>query len=269
MRLAISNIAWSEEDDEIIYNFLKEHNVTGLEIAPTRIFKENPYEQLENAKKYSNMLKEKYNLNIASMQSIWFGKSENIFQSKSNAEELIKYTKKSIDFANAIGCGNLVFGCPKNRNINNYEEDYPKAINFFRSIGEYALNKNIVIAVEPNPVIYNTNFLNTTKEALNFVKEINLDSIKVNYDLGTVIYNEENIEIIKDNIKYINHIHISEPNLKIIEKRELHTKLIKLLNSLNYQRYVSIEMKNNENIDDVKKSIIYVKNLIGEIQNGI
>ncbi len=269
MKLAISNIAWGEEKDEVIYNFLKENNITGLEIAPTRIFKENPYEQLEVAKKYSNMLKEKYNLNIASMQSIWFGKSENIFQSESNANELIKYTKKSIDFANAIGCSNLVFGCPKNRNINNYEKDYPKAINFFRSIGEYALNKNVVIAVEPNPVIYNTNFLNTTKEALDFVKEINLDSIKVNYDLGTVIYNKESIEIIKDNIKYINHIHISEPNLKIIEKRELHRELVKLLNSLNYQRYVSIEMKNNENIDDVKNSIIYVKNLIGEIQNVI
>lgn len=269
MKLAISDIAWSEADDEVMYNFLKENDVTGLEIAPTRIFKENPYEQLEEAKKYSNMLMDKYNLNIASMQSIWFGKSENIFQSESNAEELIKYTKKAIDFATAIGCSNLVFGCPKNRNINNYEEDYPKAVNFFKIIGEYALNKNVVIAVEPNPVIYNTNFLNTTEQALEFVKEINLDSIKVNYDLGTVIYNNENIEILRDNIKYINHIHISEPNLKIIEKRELHKELVKLLNYLNYQRYVSIEMKNNENIDDVKKSIIYVKNLVGEMQNGI
>ena len=49
----------------------------------------------------------------------------------------------------------------------------------------------------------------------------------------------------------------------------LNLKLVNLLNSLNYQRYVSIEMKNNENIDDVKKSIIYVKNLVGEMQNGI
>lgn len=269
MKLAISNIAWSESDDEVVYNFLKENDITGLEIAPTRIFKENPYEQLQNAEKYSNMLKDKYNLNIASMQSIWFGKSENIFQSESNANELIKYTKKSIDFATTIGCNNLVFGCPKNRNINNYEKDYPKAINFFRSIGEYALNKNVVIAVEPNPVIYNTNFLNTTRQAIDFVKEVNLDSIKVNYDLGTVIYNNESIEIIKENIKYINHIHISEPNLKTIEKREIHKKLIKLLNSLNYKRYVSIEMKNNENIDDVKEAIIYVKNLVGEMQNDI
>lgn len=79
IKLAISNIAWDKADDENIYNFLQDSSITGIEIAPTRIFEKNPYEQLNNAEKYANILKEKYSLNIISMQSIWFGKIRQYF----------------------------------------------------------------------------------------------------------------------------------------------------------------------------------------------
>lgn len=262
IKLAISNIAWDKSNDGKIYEYLKQNNIKGLEIAPTRIFEQNPYDKLEEAKEYANVLKEKYNLDIISMQSIWYGKTQNIFENEDNAEKLIEYTKKTIDFANAMQCTNLVFGCPKNRNISDYSKDYPKAINFFKEIGNYALNNKVIVSVEPNPVIYNTNFLNYTEQAINFVKDINLDSIKVNYDLGTVIYNKENLKTLEDNIRYINHIHISEPNLELIQVREMHKELINILKKSNYQKYVSIEMKNSNNIDNVKKIINYLNNIL-------
>lgn len=260
IKLAISNIAWGKVEDEEIYKYLQSKRITGLEIAPTRIFEENPYNELNQAERYANMIKEHYNLDIVSMQSIWFGKTENIFEN--DTKELIKYTMKAIDFANAIGCTNLVFGCPKNRNMNDYNKDYPKAVEFFKQIGQYALEKKVVIALEPNPVIYNTNFLNYTEQAINFVKEINLDSIKINYDLGTVIYNEENLSILKENIEYVNHIHISEPNLELIKNRNIHNDLISILKDIDYEGYVSIEMKNSNNIENVKNVIEYVYQII-------
>ncbi len=79
IKLAISNIAWDKVDDENMYVFLKANKIMGLEIAPTRIFEQNPYEQLKCAKEYTNMLREQYNLNIISMQSIWFGKTRKHF----------------------------------------------------------------------------------------------------------------------------------------------------------------------------------------------
>ena len=189
-------------------------------------------------------------------------KRGNIFESEENTEELIKYTIKAIDFANAIGCKNLVFGCPKNRNMNDYSEDYPKAIRFFKEIGKYALEKNVVIAIEPNPVIYNTNFLNYTKETIDLAKEINMNSIKLNYDLGTVIYNEENLKTLKHNIEYINHIHISEPNLELVENREIHKELISILKEIDYKGYVSIEMKKSDNVENVKNVIEYISSIL-------
>lgn len=262
MNLSISNIAWDKEEDIEIYEYLKSKNIEYLEIAPTRLIKENPYDNLEIAKSIKEELKEKYNLNIISMQSIWFGKTENIFENEESYDTLINYTKKCIDFANTIGCTNIVFGCPKNRNINNYEKDYSKAKEFFKLLGDYAINKNVIISIEPNPTIYNTNFLNTTKEAIDFVKDINMENIKINYDLGTVIENKEELSILIENIKLINHIHISEPNLEVIQKRKLTEELIKSLKEIKYNKFISIEMKKTD-IEKIKETITYLLELLG------
>lgn len=263
MNLTISNIAWSEEEDLEMFEYLKSKNIKYLEVAPTRLIKDNPYDKLEEAIIIKNNLKTLYDLNIVSMQSIWFGKTENIFESLESYNALIDYTKKCIDFANAIGCNNLVFGCPKNRTIKDYNIDYPKAVNFFTTLGKYALNNDVVISIEPNPTIYNTNFLNTTSETIDFVKKINIESIKINYDLGTVIENNEDLNILKENLNLINHIHISEPNLETIKKRDLTENLIKELKYQNYNKTISIEMKRTE-LNKVKETINYLLDLLGE-----
>lgn len=262
MKLAISNIAWTDEDDREMYNFLKESKISSLEIAPTRFIQENPYDHIDKAVEIKDNLKQEYGLDVVSMQSIWFGRTEKIFENVDDFNAMIAYTKKCIDFANAIGCSNIVFGCPKNRNVQS-DADYEKALDFFRILGAYAQVKNVVIAVEPNPTIYNTNFLNRTKEALDFVKKVASSHVKINYDLGTVIENGEELTLLKDNLEWINHIHISEPNLEPIKSRELHKELITILKENAYDKTISIEMKKADT-EIVKNTILYVKGLIGE-----
>lgn len=261
MKLSISNIAWNKENDEEMYEYVSSQGFQGLEIAPTRVISESPYSRIQKAKQFAKGLYEKYHLEIPSMQSIWYGKQEKIFGTEDERKELIDYTKKAIDFAAEIGCTNLVFGCPKNRNINDEEKDYPIAIQFFRTIGEYAKEKQVVFAIEPNPTIYNTNFINTTKQAIDIVKDINCPAVQINCDLGTILQNDEDISILQDNINLIHHIHISEPNLEKIQKRELHKELMRLLKEKEYHNYVSIEMKNQNDIEAVKEVIKYVKNI--------
>ena len=139
IKLSISNIAFNKEDEENIYAYLSKNNID-LEIAPTILIGSEPYNNLELASKKAKELKEKYNISISSMQSIWYGITENIFESKKSYEKLIAYTKKAIDCAKVVECPNIVFGCPKNRNLIN-DNDYEIAINFFKSIGMYAKEK--------------------------------------------------------------------------------------------------------------------------------
>lgn len=257
MKLSISNIAWSKNSDEDMYLFLQEQEYSGLEIAPTRIFEENPYEKLDEAKQFAIELKKRYGLKVSSMQSIWFGRNENIFGSVDERDELFKYTKKAIRFAEACGCSNLVFGCPKNRIIKD-SKDYSISVDFFRNLGEYAKLHETNISIEPNPRIYNTNFINYTEEAFQLVSDVDSDGFNVNIDLGTIIYNKEDLSWVESNLNKVNHIHISEPNLQEINIRGIHREFAEKLKINNYNKYVSIEMKNNENIElvrDIAKEI--------------
>ena len=259
MKLSISNIAWSTEHDNTMYQFLKENGFDGLEIAPTRIFPEKPYEHLSEAKDWALQMKEQYGLEVPSMQSIWYGHTEKIFGSKEERKILLDYTKRAIDFAGVIGCRNLVFGNPKNRDAEDIPSILPIAIDFFKEIGDYALEHNTVVALEPNPIIYNTHFMNYTEQAVEMAYKANSDGIKVNVDLGTIIYNEEDINYLKQIPEYINHVHISEPGLNLIEKRDIHRELFAILSSIEYNSFISIEMGNKGDIEMVKSTIEYVK----------
>ena len=252
LKLAISNIGLGETFD---YRELEQYN--GLEIAPSKIAVD-PYAHHDNIAEYAEKMMNEFDLPIVSMQSIWYQISDGIFTG--GCDKLVAVTKQAIDLADKINCRNIVFGSPKNRNMPNPAGDIELAKQFFREIAEYAETKQVVIALEPNPTIYQTNFINTTQEAFDFVKELNLPALKVNVDLGTVIYNQEDLSVIKDNIKLVNHIHISEPNLEKIEKRHLHKDLKKLLVDSGYDRYVSIEMKEQSN-GDVIKTLRYVREI--------
>lgn len=263
MKLSISNIAWIAEYDEEIHAFLKSEGYHGLEIAPTRVIPEKPYENVSSAVKFADTLMSKYGLAISSMQSILFGVNERLFASEEERAILMGYTIKAIDFAEAISCRNLVFGSPKNRVIENMSQ-YPLAVDFFRKLGEYAWNSNTVLSIEPNPLIYNTNFINKTQEAFAIVKEVNLPGFKVNVDFGTIIENRETIDMVADNMECVNHIHISEPYLNPIQNRELHRTFASMLKNNGYGGYISIEMKNAGDISTVKKAIQYVKDVFND-----
>ncbi|MEO5777755.1 MAG: sugar phosphate isomerase/epimerase family protein [Flavobacterium sp.] len=259
MKLAISNIAWSSEDDEQMHFFLKSAGFEGLEIAPTRIIPENPYDKLKEAEAFKNTLKTDFSLTIPSLQAICFGRNEAIFGKEEERESIKEYIKKAIDFASVLDCKNLVFGSPKNRIIGENQEDI--AMSFFAELGTYANKKNTILAMEPNPDIYGTNFLNTTQQAVDFVKEIKNKGLKINVDLGTIIHNNEDIAIIANNIELINHIHISEPFLEPITERDIHNDLYQILKENNYSNYLSIEMKNTNDTAIVKNAIYYLKDV--------
>ena len=247
-----------------MYQKMKTLGYEGLEIAPTRIFPQNPYDNLEAASQWQKELEKEYGLCVPSMQSIWFGRQEKIFGSEPEYEILVSYTKKAIDFAAAIGCKNLVFGCPRNRAV---PEGVSKelAIPFFKELSVYAATKETVIGMEANPPIYNTNYINDTKSALALMKQVEEKGFGLNLDVGTMICNHESVEVLEGNAAGISHVHISEPRLKPIEQRSLHNELAAFLKENAYAGFVSIEMGKQEVFEEaaLEEIMCYVKEIFG------
>jgi sugar phosphate isomerase/epimerase len=259
MKTAISNIAWQHEDEKMLET-LHHLGIQGLEIAPTRLISQDPYDSIEKAAVMSQHIHDRYKLTIPSMQSIWFGRSEQVFKSKDEQESLIAYTEKAIAFAAAIQCKSLVFGNPKARNY--HKGGLNNAEFFFKTIADMAHKKGVVIALEANPTLYGTHFMTTTSDAISFVKMMAHPGLKLNLDIGTMIANHESASLLKGNIALIQHVHISEPYLELINPRDLHKQVLDQLADENYSNYVAIEMKTPSKNEDVIETLMYLQKLI-------
>lgn len=264
MKLCVSNIAWEQTQDDEIYGKLCKMGYEGLEIAPTRIFPKRPYESLKAATEWAKRIYELYGLRIPSIQSIWFRRSERLFGTCKERENLTDYTKKAIEFATAVGAENLVFGCPSNRDgYKGKRENYEIALRFFEEVGEFAADCGTCIGIEANPEIYHTDFLNRTTEAVSFVRTVNRKGVRLNLDTAALIYYEEEDGIIEEAAVLASHVQISEPGMVRISQRKLHKKLRGCLDKAEYEGYISLEMSSKEPLDGVLGSMSYIKEVFG------
>lgn len=253
--LAASNIGWAAGDDERVLPLMRSLGYTGLEIAPTRIFPQNPYGDLAAATRYAASLRQEYGLCIPSLQSIWYGQTGSIF-APAEAEALSDYTGRAFAFAAACGCKSLVFGCPRSRNVPEGHEA-AEAEPFFARLAAGAARQGVVLALEANPPIYHTNYLNTTAEALALVKRLARPGLAVNLDLGAILYHGERVEDFAEDLPLVSHVHISEPGLAPIVPRAEHLHLARMLREGGYTGFVSVEMGCTD-LETVRRSLDYV-----------
>ena len=262
MKCAVSNIAWAPAQDEEMYAFLQKNGFSGLEIAPTRLFPEAPYDHLQEAALFARRLKERFGLTIPSMQSIWYGRTERLFGTAAEYESLLAYTKKAVDFAAAIGCPSLVFGCPKNRVLPEGSSD-ETALRFFGEAGAYAAPEGVALALEANPPLYGTNYLNHTADVFAAAAKCASAGVSVNLDMGAILAQQEALSLTKEEVGLISHVHISEPGLLPVEARPLHTALAQQLCRCGYQNFISLEMGSAAPLARVQQAALYVKEIFG------
>jgi sugar phosphate isomerase/epimerase len=250
MKLAISNIAWNNNDD-YYYRIMQQYGFTGLEIAPTK-FSNNPYDHLAIANEIQHSLLDNYQLSVVSMQSLLFGTDGmELFASTNVRQSLLAYLKKAIIYAETIGCPVLVFGNPKNRIMSDPNKDYLIALEFFRELGDFAIEHNTYLCIEPNPKDYGTNFINTLEDAQRLVKDVNSNGFRMIIDTSTMILNKNNPNAIVGVLDYVKHIHISMPFLKPLNQEYKNHEawlrdLFAIIRRSEYNNYVSIEMLNTE-----------------------
>lgn len=265
-KLAISNIAWMESEDEHIFTIMKRYGFSFLEIAPTRTWKD-PYGQTDDAVANFRTTMKNKGLEIIAFQSLLFGHPEMaIFTGEETRRDTLEYLKKNIVLGGKVGAKTLVFGSPKNRLIGNLPSNSVREISesFFGALGDFASDKDISVCIEPNPTIYGGDFICTTQEAINFVRDLGHPNIGLNIDLGTITANKEDVKkTIENALPYAHHFHISEPYLEMISLEEdRHRTIAQILNNFGYDRTVSIEMKAQENestrLENVTSSLEFV-----------
>lgn len=266
MKLSISNIGWEIHEDKEVFELIQRYGFEGIELAPPKIFKDPANatdKEIRDYLSYINM----YGFKFPAMQSLLFGKPELKIFDDSRGDTL-EYLKKIIELAQKLDVKVLVFGSPKNRFIGDMPKDEAKkiAIDFFKELGEYAHSKERCFCIEPNAKEYGCDFITNTDEAIKLVKEVSSKGFRLHIDSAVMAMNGENIEEnLKIALPYTEHFHISEPFLELITNNKTnHEEFAKTLKSLNYDKWISIEMKNgvmDSNIEAIENSLEYIRGI--------
>jgi hypothetical protein len=98
---------------------------------------------------------------------------------------------------------------------------------------------------------------------MKFVEQVDSKGFLLNLDTGTMIENFENISIFRGKGHLINHVHISEPALKPLQKRKLYMELAEMLRTMDYQKFISIEVGRQDHIQRLSEMMEYVKEIFG------
>lgn len=253
MKFAVSNIAWKPDERLLAYEILAAQGVRGLEIAPGLLFDgaEDVFAPEETFAQARMREIADAGLTLVSMQSLLFGvDGAALFDGEAALARFTKGMERAIDLAGRFGIPNLVFGSPKQRIIPetmNHEHATEHAAMIFQQLGDRAASAGTIIAIEANPAVYGTNFLNDTKAVVEFVKRIEHPAIKMVLDVGAQHLNgalDQSAALIAEQSALLSHVHMSEPYLDPAPATvEAAASILQALESANYSHWVSIEMK--------------------------
>ena len=265
MRLAISNIAWDISEDESIASLLKYFNVDAIDVAPGKYFSDiinTTDKEIANVKNWWSQ----HGIEITGMQALLFGKTDlNLFTPKNSQDLMLDYLQAVCRIGSGLGAKKLVFGSPKNRNREGLDdkEALDVATTFFHRLGDIAQFNDLLICLEPNPVCYDSNFMTNSIDTLNIVKHVAHPAIRMQFDTGALIINNENpAAILQECSSFIGHVHISEPNLVPLgDGKNDHIKISNALKQFLPNQLLSIEMlatKNESHELSIERAINFV-----------
>jgi len=268
VRIAISNIAWDADEDTQITRLLKKYSIDAIDVAPGKYFVDPSKVSLKDIVRVKTQWADN-GIEITGMQGLLFGtKGLNMFGSKKSRDKMLSHLSHQARIASGLGATRLVFGSPKNRNREGLSDSQASEIaeSFFSRLGDIAKIHNVDFCLEPNPAVYGSNFMTSTKETYDVVSAINHPAIKMQLDTGAIAIAEESIsEIMGYSKDRIGHIHISDPGLSVIGDGDVnHIENAKVLTSHFKDPLICIEMvSTNEEPHpvSVERALAFVTNI--------
>jgi sugar phosphate isomerase/epimerase len=216
MRLAISNIAWDIAQDEAVTDLLQCRGIDAIDVAPGKYFPQ-PAEAHRDEMAHVRQWWADRGIAITGMQALLFGTSGlNLFGPPDVQQAMLSHLDAMCRIGEGLGATRLVFGSPKNRDRNGLDDEaaLAHAVPFFRRLGDMAAQHGVIICLEPNPTRYGANFMTTGEETATVVKQVNHPAIRMQFDTGAYIINQEDpLPLLRDEADLIGHIHASEPDL--------------------------------------------------------
>lgn len=269
MKTGICNEIFKGWSIEETIRYVKSTGYDGLEIAPFTLADSVVEISAEERKKIRDTA-EKYGLDIIGTHWLLV-KPEGLSISSPDPELRKKtslYFEELVRFTSDIGGKIMVLGSPKQRSIHQGQTKQ-QVIEFFKDVIKgpltVAKDTNITICLEPL-ARKETNFVNTSDEAISIIKEINHPNFKLILDVKAMSDEKKPYpEIISKAKDYLAHFHANDENLLGPGFGNIDfAPIIEVLKKINYSGYISVEVFDFSPGPELiaEKSIQYLKRFL-------
>ena len=264
MKISVSNIAWHDGKLENFLQLLESEKCHGVEIAPSKIWNNLSDIKVEQINSFNSLIK-KYNLELVGFHSLLYGMPElKIFTDEESRIKTKNFLFNLIELCSKLRGNQLIFGSPKNRETYDLPKKEVEKIShdFFIEIANHSKKNNVYFCIEPLGKD-ETNFINSVSEGGEFVKDLNHSNFRLLLDTKAIFFSQENPLIVLDKYqKYIQHIHVSDQDLKepgTINKN--HSDIAKAIKNISYNKFLSLEMRrvSGDEVNSIKRSIKFIK----------
>lgn len=250
MKLAFSNIAWPTVDEQEILAIFRQAGISGIEVAPTRLWPDWNGASNEAAAAYTQTLAAQH-FSIPALQAILFAKPElKLFGTDAQRQQLSDHLQSVADLARAFGAGHLVFGAPKNRQLGDLspQKAFDIAREFFRHLAPQYERRGVCLCLEANPPQYACTFVTESGTAARLVRAVASPGFGLHLDTACLFLARENFETaIRGNIDILRHFHVSEPFLNSFAAPKIdHAQVAAILRGARYRAWISLEMREPE-----------------------
>jgi sugar phosphate isomerase/epimerase len=262
MKLAVSNIAWDETEQFVILAELPALGVTGVEIAPTKLWPEWVDADADAAGAVRHLI-EAQGLQIPAIQSVLFGLPNlQLFGTTDSVQNLVTHLAAVARIAGALGAAAIVFGSPRNRDRGSLSlaQAMERSVGVLRTVGDACAEAGTCLCLEPNPEAYNCNFLTHWQDAAELAERVGHPGIGVHLDTACItLAGDDPVDAIRACGSRMRHFHISEPALGHFAQPAIdHHRIGAALRDSVYDGFVSIEMRRQPDpLGSVREAVVY------------
>jgi sugar phosphate isomerase/epimerase len=249
------------------FSLLKAYNVTGVEVAPTRLA---AWDRLTPERLEDYRLKcSSSGLEISSLQAILFNQPHaQLLAGDQEFQALCRHMERVGRVAQALGARIAVFGAPGNRKRGGLSLEVATSLGLsrMRLLGDLAGFYGYVIAIEPVPAYYNCDFLDRIDDLSHFVTACNHPCIAAHFDIACITLGGDN-PVEKLSERSFVHFHASEPDLGSFGAPKCdHPGAARSLRQSGYSDWVVIEMREiGDDLKALETALRYVSGTYGFI----
>ena len=184
-------------------------------------------------------------------------------------DRAVAYATALSQRAATLGVENIGIGSPLSRTLPpHFPMDVARsqALDFFRATTEVFARHQIIVCIEALATCY-CNFINTTGDAVEFAKQVNLETCKIVLDFYNMEHMGEADICLDEYAAWIAHAHASDdagsPSKRYFfcsEKANTHTARMRELKRVGYDGKISLEVDLSVKAQDALASLATMKN---------